>query len=208
MRFSLIPREEKFFDMFDEASAVLTRAAEKFLAMVTQFDRLQERSHELKEEEHACDQIVERIITALDRTFITPLDREDIHRLSTAMDDILDLLQDCAQTISLYDVRHATPEAKRLAEICMGCCAKVSEGVSMLDNMDHAQRILAVCTDIDRLESEADHVMRSAIAKLFREEPDVRELIKLRAIYELLEAVTDRCEDVANIIEGIVIENA
>jgi len=85
---------------------------------------------------------------------------------------------------------------------------KVSEGVSMLSNMDNAQRIFAACIEIDRLESEADYVMRAAIAKLFREEPEVRELIKLRAIYELLEAVTDRCEDVANILEGIVLENA
>ena len=204
----LMPREGRFFDLFNEHATQIVDAGKEMAALMADFSDFERHAAAIDRIEKEGDHTTHRTIDMLRRTFITPLDREDIHRLSTAMDDILDLLQDCAQTISLYDVRHATPEAKRLAEICMGCCAKVSEGVSMLDNMDHAQRILAVCTDIDRLESEADHVMRAAIAKLFREEPDVRELIKLRAIYELLEAVTDRCEDVANIIEGIVIENA
>jgi uncharacterized protein Yka (UPF0111/DUF47 family) len=105
-------------------------------------------------------------------------------------------------------LRTITPEAGRLAEICVACGEKVKEAVSLLPNMDNTPRIRAVCNDIDRLESEADHVMRAAMAKLFRDEPDVRQVIKLKAIYELLETVTDRCEDVANIIEGIVVENA
>ena len=124
------------------------------------------------------------------------------------MDDILDLIEDSAQSIFLYDVRAVTPEAKRLADICVGCGEKVKAAVALLSNMENARKILASASDIDRLESEADHVMRAAMAKLFRDEPDVRELIKLRTIYEQLETVTDRCEDVANIIEGIVLENA
>ena len=204
----LMPREGRFFDLFNEHAAQIVDAGKEMAALMADFSDFELHAAAIDRIEKEGDHTTHRTIDMLRRTYITPLDREDIHRLSTAMDDILDLLQDCAQTISLYDVRHATPEAKRLAEICMGCCAKVSEGVSMLDNMDHAQRILAVCTDIDRLESEADHVMRSAIAKLFREEPDVRELIKLRAIYELLESISDRCEDVANLIEGVVLENS
>ena len=101
-----------------------------------------------------------------------------------------------------------TAEAKKLADICVTCCEKVKDAVTLLSNMDNAARIMAICADIDRLESEADHVMRAAIARLFREEPDVRELIKLRTVYEHLETVTDRCEDVANIIQGIVLENS
>ena len=124
------------------------------------------------------------------------------------MDDILDLIEDCAQSIFLYDVRFVTPETKKLAEICVACIEQVQAAVSMLSNMDNGPRILQVCEEIDRLESEADHVMRAAMAKLFRDEPDVRQLIKLRTIYELLETVTDRCEDVANIIEGIVLQNS
>ena len=124
------------------------------------------------------------------------------------MDDILDLMEDAAQTVSLYDLKAVTPEAKRLAELCLACCEKVQQAVAMLHNMDNSQKIVAICEEIDRLESDADHVMRAAMSKLFRDEPDVRNLIKLKAIYEILETVTDRCEDVANIIEGIIVENA
>jgi uncharacterized protein Yka (UPF0111/DUF47 family) len=124
------------------------------------------------------------------------------------MDDILDLLEDAAQTISLYDIKAITPEAKRLAELCLVCTEKVRAGVELLHNMDNSREILAICAEIDRLESDADHVMRAAMSKLFRDEPDVRNLIKLKAIYEILETVTDRCEDVANILEGIIVENA
>ena len=204
----LMPREGRFFDLFNEQAAYIVAAGKEMAALMADFPEFERHAAAIDRIEKDGDHTTHRTIDMLRRTFITPLDRDEIHRLSSAMDDILDLLQDCAQTISLYDVRHATLEAKRLADICMACCQKVSEGVSLLNNMDNAQRILAVCVEIDRLESEADHVMRSAIAKLFREEPDVRELIKMRAIYELLEAVTDRCEDFANIIEGIVIENA
>ena len=104
--------------------------------------------------------------------------------------------------------RGLTPEAKKLADICVACCEKVKAAVGLLSNMDNATEIMTLCSEIDRLESEADHVMRDAIARLFRDEPDVRELIKLRSVYEHLETVTDRCEDVANIIQGIVIENS
>jgi uncharacterized protein Yka (UPF0111/DUF47 family) len=101
-----------------------------------------------------------------------------------------------------------TPEAKRLAELSLACCEKVQQAVALLHNMDNSKKIVAICEEIDRLESDADHVMRAAMSKLFRDEPDVRNLIKLKAIYEILETVTDRCEDVANIIEGIIVENA
>jgi predicted phosphate transport protein (TIGR00153 family) len=144
----------------------------------------------------------------LHKTFITPLDREDIHQLITRMDDILDLMEDAGQTVSLYDIKQITPEAKRLAELFLSCCEKVRACVGLLHNMKNAREMLAICAEIDRLESDADHVMRAAMSKLFREEPDVRNLIKLKAIYEILESVTDRCEDVANIIEGIIVENA
>ncbi len=144
----------------------------------------------------------------LHKTFITPIDRDDIHQLISKMDDILDLIEDSAQLMFLYDVRVPTPEAKKLADICVLCCEKMQSAVALLSSMDNAAAIMTICTEIDRLESEADHVMRAAMARLFREEPDVRELIKLRTIYEHLETVTDRCEDVANIIQGIVLENS
>jgi uncharacterized protein Yka (UPF0111/DUF47 family) len=124
------------------------------------------------------------------------------------MDDILDVIEDTSQSIYAYDVRSITPEATRLAELCVACVDKVKAAVGMLSNMDNAKAIMIVCQDIDRLESEADHVMRSAMAKLFRDEPDVKQVMKMRSVYEMLDSVTDRCEDVANVIQGIVLENS
>ena len=158
--------------------------------------------------EKQADKVTYHTIGILHKTFITPLDREDIHRLITKMDDILDLMEDAAQTVSLYDIQTITPEAIRLAELCLGCCEKLKDGISLLHNMNHSREILEICEEIDRLESDADHVMHAALSKLFRDEPDVRNLIKLKALYEILENVTDICEDVANIVEGIVVENA
>jgi uncharacterized protein Yka (UPF0111/DUF47 family) len=108
----------------------------------------------------------------------------------------------------LYDIRKITPESKQLAEICQMCCERVRTAVSLLKNVKDSEAILKTCQEIDRLESDADRVMRSAMSKLFRDESDVKQLIKLRAIYDLLETITDRCEDVANVIEGIVLENS
>jgi len=124
---------------------------------------------------------------------------------------VADLLQDSAETMALYDVRHMTDEIVRLTDLCVKCCQRVQTAVRLLGKIAEqttAEATLKTCEEIDRLESDADRVMRSAMSKLFREEPDVRELIKLKAIYELLETVTDKCEDVANQIEGIVLENS
>ncbi|HUN69575.1 MAG TPA: DUF47 family protein, partial [Burkholderiales bacterium] len=162
----------------------------------------------IDEAERAADKITHETITLLHKTFITPFDREQIHQLITAMDDILDLMQDVAESIVLYDIRKITPESKQLAEICQMCCERVRTAVSLLRNVKDAEAILKTCQEIDRLESDADRVMRSAMSKLFRDEADVKQLIKLRSIYELLELITDRCEDVANVIEGIVLENS
>ena len=125
------------------------------------------------------------------------------------MDDVADLIQDSAETMALYDVRHMTESMTRLTELSVKCCERLKDAVYMLAKIaepDTAEATLKTCEEIDRPESDADRVMRSAMSKLFREEPDVRELIKLKAIYELLETITDKCEDVANLIEGIVLE--
>ena len=129
-------------------------------------------------------------------------------QLITRMDDILDLTQDVAESIALYDLRGVTPEAKQLAEICEQSCSRVKATVALLTNVKDPAAILKLCEEIDRLESDADRVMRSAMSKLFREENDLKQVMKLRVIYDLLETITDRCEDVANIIEGIVLENS
>lgn len=204
----LMPSEGKFFEFFIQHADLCVKGAKEMVALMTNFNDLDIRVHAIESIEKQADKVTHNTIELLHKTFITPLDRDDIHQLITRMDDILDLLEDAAQTISLYDIKAITPEAKRLAELCLECTEKVKAAVGLLHNMDHSREILAICTEIDRLESDADHVMRAAMSKLFRDEPDVRNLIKLKAIYEILETVTDRCEDVANIIEGIIVENA
>ena len=127
------------------------------------------------------------------------------------MDDIADLIQDSAETMALYDVHHMTEEITRLTDLSVKCCERVRDAVKLLDKVADpktAEAALKTCEEIDQLESDADRVMRTAMSKLFREEPEVREVIKLKAIYELLETITDKCEDVANVIEGIILENS
>ncbi|MEN3295120.1 MAG: uncharacterized protein V7642_4373 [Burkholderiales bacterium] len=204
----LMPSEGKFFELFIQHGELCVKGAKEMVALMTNFDDLENRAHAIEGIEKQADKVTHNTLELLHKTFITPLDRDDIHQLITRMDDILDLLEDAAQTISLYDIKAVTPEAKRLAELCLACTEKVKAAVSLLNNMDNSKEILLICEEIDRLESDADHVMRAAMSKLFRDEPDVRNLIKLKAIYEILETVTDRCEDVANIIEGIIVENA
>jgi predicted phosphate transport protein (TIGR00153 family) len=204
----LLPFEGRFFDLFNALAGEAVRASRELASLMESFDDIERRAFAIESIEKRGDKITHETIELLHKTFVTPLDRDDIHHLVTRMDDILDLIEDCAQSISLYDVRSPTPEMKRLAEICVGCAEKVQAGVGGLSNLRDPRATMAVCADIDKLESEADRVMRAAIAKLFREEPDAKQIIKLRSIYELLETITDRCEDVANIIEGIVLENA
>ena len=204
----LMPTEGKFFDYFNQHAELCVKGAREMVGLMTHFDDLENRTHAIETIEKQADKITYATVDMLHKTFITPIDRDDIHKLITRMDDILDLMEDAAQTVMLYDLKAVTPEAQRLAELCLACCEKVQQAVGLLHNMDNGHKIVAICEEIDRLESNADHVMRAAMSKLFRDEPDVRNLIKLKAIYEILETVTDRCEDVANIIEGIIVENA
>ena len=204
----LMPTEGRFFELFVEHAEEIVSASRELATLMAAFDDVQGRCYNIETIEKRGDRIAHSAIEQLHKTFITPIDRDDIHQLVTRMDDILDMMEDAAQSIYLYDIRSVTLDAKRLADICVACAEQVKVAVSLLSNMENAAKILAVCAEIDKLESEADHVMRSAMAKLFRDEPDVRQVIKLRSIYELLEAVTDRCEDVANIIEGIVLDNS
>ena len=204
----LMPHEGNFFQLFNAHSDRIVEGARELEAMLATFSDLEMHAQRIDGAERAADKITHETITLLHRTFITPFDREQIHSLITRMDDILDLMQDVAESIVLYDIRRVTPEAKQLAEICQMCCARVKTAVSLLNNVKQSEAILKTCEEIDRLESDGDRVMRAAMSKLFRDEPDVKQLIKLRSIYELLELITDRCEDVANIIEGIVLENS
>jgi hypothetical protein len=204
----LMPREGNFFELFNQHAERIVEGSRELAAMLASFTDLEMRAQHIDGAERAADKITHETITLLHKTFITPFDRDQIHQLITRMDDILDLMQDVAESVVLYDIRKITPEAKQLGEICQMCCERVKTAVGLLKNVKDAEAILKTCQEIDRLESDADRVMRAAMSKLFRDEADVKQLIKLRTIYDLLETITDRCEDVANIIEGIVLENS
>jgi predicted phosphate transport protein (TIGR00153 family) len=206
-----MPREPKFFALFDQHATQIVAASAVLSELLQGFNREEDKRAEriarILELEHNADRVTHETVTLLHRTFVTPLDREDIHRLISRMDDVLDLIQDTAESFQLYDVRNLTPEACELAGLVHQCCLRLQRAVALLSNLSHSAEILELCNQIDRLESEADRLMRTALSKLFREEADVRQLIKLETVYQLLESATDRCEDVANIIEGIVLEN-
>ena len=205
----LLPKEGRFFDLFNAHAFQVVRAARELKALMENYEAREQHSRIIDEAEHAADRITAETIRLLHTTFITPLDRDQIHQLVNAMDDICDLIQDTTETLTLYDVRAITPEAARLADISLKCCERVKDVVELVGSEKRTfEAIMKTCDEIDRLESDADRVMRSAVSRLFREEQDVREIIKMKAIYELLEAVTDRCLDVANLAEGISLENA
>jgi uncharacterized protein len=210
----LLPREGNFFELFNQHGQHIAEGAKAFLAMVQHYEhapRREQHAAEVGAAERAADKITAEVHRLLHRTFITPLDRDQIHRLINAMDDVLDLLQDSAEVMSLYDLQHLSADVERLSEISVRCCSRVQHVLTLLPKLkdaDVAESVLKTCEEIDQLESDADRVMRSAMSALFREEPDTRQLIKLKAVYEHLESISDRCEDVANLVEGIVLENS
>jgi hypothetical protein len=210
----LLPHDSQFFQMFNQHADCIVAAANALSNLVGNYDDpvLREQyGREIDDAEHAADHITHEVNKALHKTFITPIDREQIHSLINTMDDVADLIQDSAETMVLFDVRKVTPEIERLTELSLRCCQRLRHAVTLIEdvaNAKTAEAALKTCEEIDKLESDADRVLRSAMGKLFRNEPDVREVIKLKAIFELLETITDRCEDVANLIEGIVLENS
>ncbi|MGZ5181225.1 MAG: DUF47 domain-containing protein [Ramlibacter sp.] len=210
----LLPREGNFFDMFNQHAARIVEAAHAFAKLVANYGdpALREQyMRQVDEAERAADRVTHDVNRLIHKTFITPIDRDQIHSLINTMDDVADLLQDSSETMSLYDVRTVNEEIMRLTDLSVRCCERVKEAVALIGGLADAataEAALKTCEEIDRLESDADRVMRAAMSRLFREEPDVREVIKLKAIYELLETITDKCEDVANVIEGIILEHS
>jgi len=210
----LLPRDGNFFELFNQHGTHIAEGARHFLAMVQHYGDQAEREKyaaAVGASERAADKITAEVHRLLHRTFITPLDRDQIHRLINAMDDVLDLLEDCTEVMTLYDVQRVDEDVLRLAVLSVRCCELVRHAVTLLPKLSSAQVVedaIRTCEEIDRLEGEADRALRSALSRLFREEGDTRELIKLKAVYEHLELISDRCEDVANLIEGVVLENS
>jgi uncharacterized protein len=203
MRF--VPREEKFFELFSEMTANVSAAAALLARLLDAGGNVETSVQQLKQIEHQGDQITHAILMKLNKTFVTPLDREDIHRLASSLDDVLDFMYASGERLVMYDIRATPPAASELAQVIIRQCDEISRAVAKLEVHD---QVLVHCVEVNRLENEADRITRSAMAALFRSETNAIELIKLKELLETLETATDKAEDVANVLESIVLKSA
>lgn len=204
----LFPKNHKFFDLFVESSSKIVRAAEVLEELISQHTNLHGKVAEIREIEHAGDVVIHETIARLHKTFLTPIDREDIHRLISRMDDVLDLMNESAQAILLYKVEKPPDKMSSMAHVLLMVAREIDGAVRSLTNMKKSQRILAHCVEISSLEKQGDSILREAIAELFDGTDDALTVIKLKDIYRSLEAAIDRGNDVATTIEGIVLKHA
>ena len=206
MAFSLLPREDEYFAFFSQMSAKIQDAAQLLVQMVDG-DRSKFESFytKIKKTENSCDELTHKITTKLNKSFVTPFDREDIYELSVALDDVCDYVDAAARMIVIYDIREVTEHARNLTEIIYRLTVQIHGSVSILNKPNDMNRYIV---EIHRLENEADDVYFRAIGDLFRNETDPIALIKLKELYEILESATDRCESVANIIESVVLKHS
>jgi predicted phosphate transport protein (TIGR00153 family) len=204
----LLPRETSFFDFFDTHAAKTVEGAKEFLQLASGNLELVEAAQRIKRIEHETDVITHACVEALHKTFITPIERDDIYRLITRMDDIMDFVEAASERMALYEINTTTPELRDLADVLLRSAEEVRRAVAGLRDMKDGDNVIRSCIEINRMENEADEILRRAVAKLFKEEKDPIAVIKWKEIYENLENATDRCEDVANIIEGVVLEHA
>lgn len=205
MKFSFIPKEENFFKLFDDSARNIHKAAVLMNDMINNYSQAEGKAKEIFDAEYEGDRITHEIIRTLNKTFITPIDREDIYNLASKMDDILDLIEGVTDRLIIYKIEEPTPECCKLANIILRMSEVVMWGVSKLKDLGH---VYDHCIEINRLENEADRVTRDAIVRLFEEEKDPIAVIKWKEIYEKLEDTTDSCEDVANILESVILKNA
>jgi predicted phosphate transport protein (TIGR00153 family) len=204
----LLPREESFFDDFERHAQKTVEGCRAFVEMAQGKVSPAEACPRIKAIESECDAITHHVVERLHKVFITPIDRNDIFRLISKMDDVMDFVEAAAQRVALYGVDANNKELWDLARVLLSGSERIAEAVSGMRNLKHPELILEKCVEVNRLENEADVQLRGAIAKLFAEEKDPIAVIKWKEIYEFLEVATDRCEDVANIIEGVVLENS
>ena len=204
----MIPKEEKFFDLFYELAIKIEEGGELFLDMVEHYEYSEQKIAKLKELEQEADVITHRTYEKMHKTFLTPIDREDIYALVNKMDSILDMVEASAARMSLYKVKVPAKEIIDQAKILDKAIKKVKYIVHAMKNMKNAKTILEACVEINTLENEGDIVMRMIMTRLFEQEKDAIELIKWKEIFERIEEAIDVCEDVANIVEGIVLKHA
>ena len=204
MGFSLFPKEEDFFELFRRQGVLVRQGGDLLHDMMREFDRLEERARELKELEHQGDLITHEIFERLNRTFMTPIDREDIHTLASGLDDVLDAVEALASRLVLFKVTHSTPEATQLSLIVSKSGQQIEKAVATLRDF---KGLKPFTIEINRLENEADHLSREAVADLFSGRHDLLDVMRWKELYGRLEGTADRCEDVANVIEAIVVKS-
>ena len=204
----ILPKKNEFFEMFSRHAALTVEGAKLLQQLLTDLHNVEEQSKRIKAVESDADKVAHETLEMLHRSFITPIERGDIHRIVSRIDDILDYIEAASQRLWLYEIKDATPEAKEMSRVLVRSAEAVKTTVDALPNLKEAERIRTACIEINRLENECDTLLRLATARLFKEEHDPVMVIKWKEIYENIEDATDRCEDVANVIEGVVIENA
>jgi predicted phosphate transport protein (TIGR00153 family) len=204
----LLPRELCFFDYFEAHAAKTVEGCQLFLDLARGVENVPALCAKIKEVESACDQVTHDTVASLHRVFITPIDRNDIHRLISKMDDVMDMVEGAARIIDIYGIREPSVELTTMAATLLASAKLVCEAVKGLRDLKHSQSILDRCVEINRLENESDCQLADAIAHLLRENTDPIAVIKWKEIFETVEMATDSCEDVANVIEGVVMENA
>jgi len=207
MGFRLIPKEESFFELFEKASNNLLEAGRLLVQTMERFDGVVENAQRMERLEHEGDQIIHDIMARLNRTFITPLDREDIHQLASALDDVLDFIEATTERFVLYKVKTVTPFAKELSQVIAKQVEEIHSIMPQLRRL-RSQQILQHCIEINRLENAGDRILREAMVVLFDSQANPIDVMKWRELYELMETATDKSEDVAVVIEGIVLKNA
>jgi predicted phosphate transport protein (TIGR00153 family) len=208
VRLSFMPREQKFFDLFELSAKNIIKGAQGLKEMLDTWQFIDSRVAEITELEHEGDSITHQIISLLHRTFITPFDREDIALLAHTMDDIIDFVHAAADAMFIYKITSPTPRAKELADIIVQGAVEVEKAVRGLRHKSEFKQILERCVEINRLENMADRVYRAAIGEIFENTSDITQIIKWREIYEHMESATDRAEDVADVLEGVALKNA
>ncbi len=204
----LLPREDDFFGLFERHAALTVEGAKEMQRLVQGGQNTHVLASRIKEIEHETDVITHTCVERLHKTFITPFDRDDIHRLITRMDDVMDYIESAAVAVMLYELTDMTAPARDLADVLVRSTEAVAIAIAGLKNVKQSGGILKACIEVNRLENEGDEILRQALADLFRGAQDPLFVLKWKEVYEALENATDRCEDVANIIEGVVLEHA
>lgn len=207
-KISFIPRENKFFDLFTQSASNMSKAALALEDLLKNWENVDYKISYITELEHEGDSLTHQIAGLLYRTFVTPFDREDIAQLSHVMDDVTDFIHAAAELIHVYKIDNSTQRANELSEIIVQAVAEVEKAVKCLSSRSELKKVIEHCVEINRLENKADAIYRAALGELFDDSNDTKYILKWREIYDHMESATDRCEDVANVLEGVALKNA